>query len=72
MEILFNDFKKQYSSIKEEIDTAIQEVLNSWWFILWKQVSFFEEEFAKKNWSKYCVWVWNWFDALKISLMALW
>jgi hypothetical protein len=29
MEILFNDFKKQYSSIKEEIDTAIQEVLNS-------------------------------------------
>ena len=25
MEILFNDFKRQYSSIKNEIDTAIQE-----------------------------------------------
>ena len=72
MEILFNDFKRQYSSIKEEMDTAIHEVLNSWWFILWKQVSSFEEEFAQKNWSKYCVWVWNWLDALKISLMALW
>ena len=52
MEILFNDFKKQYSSIKDEIDTAIQEVLNSWWFILWNQVSSFEKEFAEKNNSK--------------------
>ena len=42
MEILFNDFKKQYTSIKTEIDSAVHEVLNSWWFILWKQVESFE------------------------------
>jgi len=72
MKIFFNDFKKQYKLIKPEIDNAIKDVLNSWWYILWNQVSEFEKEFASKNWSKYCVWVANWLDALKISLIALW
>ena len=72
MNILFNDFKKQYQSIKPEIDKAVQNVLDTGWYILWKQVSEFEKEFALKNWSKYCIWVANWLDALKISLMVLW
>lgn len=72
MEIKINNFKKLYTSAKDEIDSAIQEVLDSWEYIKWKQDVLFEEEFAKKNWSKYCIWVWNWLDALKISLLALW
>jgi len=72
MTILFNDFKSQYKEIKPEIDKVIQDVLDSWWYILWNQVKSFEEEFALKNWSKYCIWVANWLDALKVSLIALW
>ncbi len=72
MQILFNDFKKQYNLLKPEIDEAISRVLDSGWYILWKEVENFEKDFAIKNWSKYAIWVWNWLDAIKISLLALW
>ncbi len=72
MTILFNDFKKQYTARKFEIDAAIQEVLDSGWYILGKQVEQFEQEFAQKNKSAYCVGIGNGLDAIKISLMALW
>jgi len=72
MNILFNDFKQNYLNKKKEIDLAIQKVLISWWFILWEELKTFETNFAKKNNSKYCIWVWNGLDAIKISLMALW
>lgn len=72
MSILFNDFKRQYNSIKSEIDDAIHGVLDSGWYILWKEVEAFEKDFAEKNWSKFAIWVWNWLDAIRISLLALW
>lgn len=71
MQILFNDFKKQYQSIKSEIDWAIQEVLDSGRYILGEKVEQFETQFAKKNGSNYCIGVGNWLDAIKIWLMAL-
>lgn len=72
MSILFNDFKKQYLLYRDEINNAIGRVLDSWWYILWNEVETFEKEFALKNNSKYAIWVANWLDALKISLLALW
>ncbi len=72
MKILFNDFKKQYQLRKEEFDSAIGRVLESGWYILGKELENFEQEFAEKNGSSYCIWVANGLDALKISLLALW
>lgn len=72
MNILFNDFKQQYQSIKDEIDIAIQRVLDSGWYILGKEVDEFETIFAKKHGAKYAIGVGNGLDAIKISLLALW
>src|SRR3990167_10049690 len=69
--ILMNDFKKEYASIKSEIDQAIKRVLKSGWYILGKEVESFEQNFAKYNGVKYCVGVANGLDALQISLVAL-
>ena len=40
------DLKKQYQSIKTEIDEAIQRVLDSQQFILGSEVSEFEKEIS--------------------------
>lgn len=72
MQILFNDFKKQYQNIKFEIDQVIQRVLDSGWYILGKEVEQFEQVFAKKHGAKYAIGVGNGLDAIKISLLALW
>lgn len=44
--IPFVDLKSQYLSIKEEVDAAIQGVLNSCQFTLGSEVAAFEKEFA--------------------------
>jgi len=69
--ILFNDFKKQYHCLKNEIDNAVKEVLESGWYILGGKVKEFEEKFADYSGSKYCVGVGNGLEAIQISLMAL-
>ena len=69
--IPFGNLKKQYLSIKSEIDKAIKRVLDSGWFILGEQVGKFEKEFAKYCGVKYCVGVANGMEALQLSLMAL-
>jgi len=55
MEVPFLDLKVQYRSIKDEIDTAIQKVLDNTAFILGPSVSEFEKEFAKLHNVKYCL-----------------
>ena len=69
--IIMNDFKKEYASIKPEIDAAINRMLESGWYILGKEVENFEKAFADYQGSRYCVGVANGLDALMISLMAL-
>jgi len=44
--INFVDLKKQYQSIKEEVNTAVLNVLESTQFVLGKEVAAFEEEFS--------------------------
>lgn len=69
--ILFNDFKRQYKSIKEEIDSAINRVLRSGWFILGKEVRNFELEFAKYIGVYYCMGVASGTDAITLSLLSM-
>ena len=65
------DLHHQYLAIKEEIDTAIQEVINSTAFIRGPQVALFEQELASYLNVKHVVACGNGTDALQIALMAL-
>lgn len=65
------DFQKEYKAINNEINSAMQSVLNKGWYILADEVKKFEEEFAKYIGTKYAGGVNSGTDALLISLMAL-
>ena len=65
------DLKKQYLSIKKEIDIAIQDILENTAFIKGKAVSDFETNFANLQKVKHCIGVSNGTDALIIALKAL-
>jgi len=65
------DLKSQYNRIKTEIDTAIQDVINSSAFINGKQVKQFEENLGLFLNSRYVIACANGTDALQIALMAL-
>jgi dTDP-4-amino-4,6-dideoxygalactose transaminase len=69
--IKFLELKKQYLSIKNEIDDAIQDVLNSSCFIGGKYVKTFENNFAKYINCNYCIGVGNGTDALEIAIESL-
>lgn len=65
------DLKIQYLSIKDELDEAIQRVVNDTSFILGSDVKAFEEEVAQYLGVKYTVGVASGTDALEIALLAL-
>jgi dTDP-4-amino-4,6-dideoxygalactose transaminase len=70
MKIPLTDLKAQYSSIKDEIDSAIQRVIQSGQFILGPEVKAFEEEMAAFCGTKYAVGVASGTDALHMALLA--
>ena len=57
-----------YLAYKPEIDAAIAEVLGSGWFILGKQTSAFEAEFAQFLGAAHSIGVGNGTDALELAL----
>ncbi len=65
------DLQGQYLQIKEEIDTAIQEVLMSTAFIQGPQVSTYAEALSKYNHGVKVIPCANGTDALQIAMMAL-
>ena len=67
----FFDIQLQYQMYKEEIDSAIQNVLDSGQFIMGPQVRDLERELEHYTNSKYCITCANGTDALQISLMAI-
>ena len=71
MKVPFIDLKKQYDSIKEEIDSAIQEVIDNSAFILGKSVFDFEIDFAKAHNVKHCLAVSSGTDANHLALWSL-
>jgi len=66
----FLDLKRQYAQIKDEIDIAIKEVVDSAHFILGPNVSALEEKMAAFCGTKYGVGVASGTDALHLALLA--
>ena len=71
MNIAMVDLHGQYERIREEINHAIQEVLDSAAFINGPQVKQFERHLAEYNQVEHAITCANGTDALQIALMAL-
>ena len=69
--IMPNNLGRQYGLHADEYRQKAIEVLNSGWYILGKEVSSFEEEWAHYIGSKYCVGLASGLDALWISFRLL-
>ena len=65
------DLHRQYLSIRDEIDAAIQTVVRSSEFILGPAVHEFEEQLCRYLGAKYAVGCASGTDALQIAMMAL-
>jgi UDP-2-acetamido-3-amino-2,3-dideoxy-glucuronate N-acetyltransferase len=65
------DLKAQYGSIKPEVDKAVQEVVDSQYFIMGPAVKALEADVAQYCNCRHAVGVSSGTDALLISLMAL-
>lgn len=67
----FLDLRAPYDELREEIDGAVQRVLESGWFLLGDELTAFEREYADYVGADHCVGVANGLDALGMSLEAL-
>ncbi len=65
------DLKRQYQNIKTEVDSAIQEVIDTSAFIRGGKVKEFENNLAKYAGVKHAIGCGNGTDALQIACMAL-
>ena len=68
--IKFLDLQKQYLTIQDEIDSAIQSVIATSGFIGGKALEKFEEEYADYCSTQFCIGVGNGTDALEIVIEA--
>lgn len=64
------DLKRQYRTLKTEIDAAVSDVLEQTQFILGPNVSLFEQEVAAYHQLPYAIGVANGTDALLLALRA--
>ncbi|HCI05304.1 TPA: hypothetical protein DEX28_00995 [Patescibacteria group bacterium] len=71
MNIPLVNLKRQYLSIKPEIDSAIQGVINDSAFILGKYTQRFEQEYASYCGVKHCIGLNSGTDALFLSFLAI-
>lgn len=69
--IMQNNLRRQYSLYADDYKKKSCEVLDSGWYILGKEVSAFEEEWAEYIGAKYCVGLASGLDALCISFRLL-
>lgn len=68
--IPFLDLKSAYTELKPELDAAYARVMASGWFVLGKEVSAFEAEYAAFCGTRHCVGVGNGLEALELVLRA--
>jgi UDP-2-acetamido-2-deoxy-ribo-hexuluronate aminotransferase len=66
----FRDLKTQYQIYKQEIDSAIQDVLNNGNFISGKEVNELEEQLASFVGVKHCITCANGTEAMTLLMMA--
>lgn len=55
MKIMPNRLDRGFQLYQEEFETKALEVLRSGWYVLGKEVSSFEEEFAAYTGGKHCI-----------------
>ena len=65
------DLKAQYATIKDEITRAMNEVIESQWFIMGPNIKALEEEIAAYCKSKFAVGCASGTDAILLALMAI-
>ena len=70
-EIKMVDLHGQYLKIKDEVDSAILEVINSTAFIGGVDVREFQNELSAYLGVKHCIACGNGTDALQVAMMAL-
>ena len=67
MKIMPNRMDRGFYQYQKEFEDKALEVLRSGWYVLGKEVSLFEEEFASYVGTKYCVGLASGLDALWIA-----
>jgi dTDP-4-amino-4,6-dideoxygalactose transaminase len=70
MTVPFLDLQAPYRELREEIDGAIQRVLDRGWYVLGDEVRAFEAEYAAYCGAAHCVGISNGLDALQLVLRA--
>src|SRR5688572_6264282 len=68
MKVSFMDLAADYQQYRPEIDGAVQRVLDSGWYILGREVTYFEQEFAAFCGVEHAVGVASGTDALHLAL----
>lgn len=71
MQIQYLNLSRINLEFRESLKMAFDEVFESGWYIMGRNLERFESEYALFNESKYCVGVANGLDALILSLKAL-
>lgn len=71
MQIMANRLDRGFIKYQQEFENKALEVLRSGWYVLGKEVSAFEEEFANYIGTKYCAGVASGLDALVLAFRAL-
>lgn len=71
MKIMPNRMDRSFYKYQDEFENKALEVLRSGWYVLGKEVSCFEEEFAEYTGGKYCVGLASGLDALWIAFKLL-
>lgn len=71
MKIMPNRMDRGFYQYQEEFEKKALEVLRSGWYVLGKEVTAFEEEFAAFTGAKYCVGLASGLDALWLAFRVL-
>jgi dTDP-4-amino-4,6-dideoxygalactose transaminase len=71
MKVPFLNLAPMHSSVKREMLNAFEEVYDSYWYIMGRQLERFEREYAAFNNTRYAVGVSNGLDALYLALKAI-
>ena len=69
--VALNDLLRQTTALQAEVAASVSRVLASGWYILGRECSGFEAEFAAYCGVAHCVSVANGTDALELSLRSL-
>lgn len=71
MEVMTNRLDRGFFKYQDEFEKKAIDVLRSGWYVLGKEVSSFEKEFASWVGAKYCIGLGNGLDALWLAFRVL-